>query len=475
MKAIKYVMMGALMLGIGTPVFAQTGDPNADKEAITKMIKNKAGDLAEQSKKYAKKYKKNTDVLLAMSKAYFEVKDTANARIMAENALKADKKCAKAFIVLGDIQALNDDGGAAAQQYQQAIYFDPKDPEAYYKYANVYKKVSPSEAVAKLEELRAHRPDIAVDALAGRIYYTSNKFSNAIDCYNKAWAQKDKMEERDIRDFAMAYYLTGKAANALEVAKYGLTKAPRDAAFNRLAFFTSTDTKQYDQALQYADALFNKSDSAKFSYFDYTYYGNALKGVKRYDEAIESYKKAIEQEFDSKDKKAGVIKTLSDAYSEIEDYAAAIKYYEQYLAEYSTPTATDHAGLAQLYYYQASKLAGDEMIASLKKSDELYQKLGEKYADAIEYATFWRARVNNAMDNDQKNAYAKPHYEKLIDLYSSRTELNNSDKSRLKDAYLYLISYEARIADNMAAAKTLAEKLIQLDPENAVAKQVLGM
>ena len=186
-------MMGALMLGIGTPVFAQTGDPNADKEAITKMIKNKAGDLAEQSKKYAKKYKKNTDVLLAMSKAYFEVKDTANARIMAENALKADKKCAKAFIVLGDIQALNDDGGAAAQQYQQAIYFDPKDPEAYYKYANVYKKVSPSEAVAKLEELRAHRPDIAVDALAGRIYYTSNKFSNAIDCYNKAWAQKDKM------------------------------------------------------------------------------------------------------------------------------------------------------------------------------------------------------------------------------------------------------------------------------------------
>ena len=51
MKAIKYVMMGALMLGIGTPVFAQTGDPNADKEAITKMIKNKAGDLAEQSKK----------------------------------------------------------------------------------------------------------------------------------------------------------------------------------------------------------------------------------------------------------------------------------------------------------------------------------------------------------------------------------------------------------------------------------------
>ena len=170
-----------------------------------------------------------------------------------------------------------------------------------------------------------------------------------------------------------------------------------------------------------------------------------------------------------------MIKTLSDTYSEIEDYASAIKYYEQYLAEYSTPTATDHAGLAQLYYYLASKLTDGEMVASLKKSDELYKNLGEKYADAIEYATFWRARVNNAMDDDQKNGYAKPHYEKLIELYNTRTELNNSDKSRLKEAYLYLISYEARIADNMAAAKKLSEKLIVIDPENAVAKQVLGM
>ena len=187
------------------------------------------------------------------------------------------------------------------------------------------------------------------------------------------------------------------------------------------------------------------------------------------------FKKALDQEFDSKDKKAGVIKTLSDALSSQEKYDEAIKYYNDYLAAYSTPTATDHAGLPQLYYYKASKETGADMIASLKKADELYGKLAEKYPDAIEYATFWRARVNNAMDNEQKDALAKPHYEKLIELYSSRTELNNADKSRLKESYLYLISYYARIADDMAKAKECAEKLIQIDPENAVAKQVLGI
>ena len=70
---------------------------------------------------------------------------------------------------------------------------------------------------------------------------------------------------------------------------------------------------------------------------------------------------------------------------------------------------------------------------------------------------------------------AKPYYEKLIELYSSRTELNNSDKSRLKESYLYLISYYARVADDMTKAKECATKLAEIDPENAVAKQVLGL
>lgn len=473
MKQMKYLFAGALMLGLSVPVMAQE-DTKTIVESITKVIKSKSGDVQAQVKVVAKKNKKNADVLVGIGRAFYEVKDTANARIYAEQANKAAKnKCASAWLLLGDISALSDDGGAAAQHYQQAIYFDPQNPEAYYKYANVYRKVSPTAAVMKLEELRAKRPDVAVDALAGRIYYMSNDFDKAIAAYKKA--DIAKMEERDITDYAMALYFKQKNAESLSVAQEGLKKKPRDAAFNRLAFFNSTDLKNYDQALLYADALFNKSDSAKFSYFDYTYYGNALNGAKKYEEAIDMFKKALDQEFDSKDKKAGVIKTLSDALSSQEKYDEAIKYYNDYLAVYSTPTATDHAGLPQLYYYKASKETGADMIASLKKADELYGKLAEKYPDAIEYATFWRARVNNAMDNEQKDALAKPHYEKLIELYSTRTELNNADKSRLKESYLYLISYYARIADDMAKAKECAEKLIQIDPENAVAKQVLGI
>lgn len=473
MKQLKYVLVGALMLGINAPVMAQE-DNKSVIESITKVIKSNSSDAEEQVKAVFKKNKKNPEVLVGIARAYFEQKDTAKARVFADFANKAAKyKCAQAYVLLGDISAMGEDGGTAAQHYQQAISFDPKNPEPYYKYANVYRKVSPTVAVMKLDELRKQRPDVAVDALAGRIYYMSNEFDKAITSYKKA--DISKMEERDITEYAMALYFKQRNQESLEVVQYGLKKKPRDAAFNRLAFFNSTDLKNYDQALLYADALFNKSDSAKFSYFDYTYYGNALNGAKKYDEAIDMFKKALEQEFDSKDKKAGVIKTLSDAYSSQEKYDDAIKYYEEYLNTYSTPTATDYAGLPQLYYYKASKEQDDAMKASLKKSDELYGQLAEKYQDAIEYATFWRARVNNAMDNEQKEALAKPYYEKLIEVYSTRTELNNSDKARLKESYLYLISYYARVVDDMTKAKECATKLLEIDPENETAKVVLGV
>ena len=293
MKSIKYLFVGAMMMGFCAPVAAQT-DNKAVIEQIAGVIKSKAADTPDQVKAVYKKNKKNGEVLVGIGRAYLDIKDTASAAVYANHGIKM--KYAPAFVLMGDIKALAEDGGGAAEYYDQAIYFDPKSPEAYYKYASVYRKISPSQAISKLEDLRVQRPDIAVDALKGRIYYQSNDFEKAIGAFKAAGVSK--MEERDIRSFAMSYYFTGKYSECLAIAQKGLETNNRDAGYNRLAFFSNTELKNFDAALNYADALFNRSDSAKFSYFDYTYYGNALSGAKKHDEAIAMYQKALEQEIE---------------------------------------------------------------------------------------------------------------------------------------------------------------------------------
>jgi tetratricopeptide (TPR) repeat protein len=472
MKAIKYLFTAALLTGFSSAAMAQDGT-KADIDAVKKIISSKPADLDKQMKPYYKENKKNAENLVAFGREFMAAKDTANAKTYANYALQASKnKCAAAFILLGDIEAISDNGGGAAAQYEQAIYVDPKNPDAYYKYANVYRKISPSGAVAKLNELRQQRPDIAVDALAGRIYYMSNEFDKALAAYDKA--DKNKMEERDLSDYAMSAFFKQKYDKALEVAKFGLSKNPRHAAFNRLAFFNSTELKKYDDALMYADALFNKSDSAKFSYYDYTYYGNALIGAKQPQKAIEMYEKALKQEdMDNKAKRAGVVKQLSDAYRDMEDFPNAIKHYKDYLASMEKPTANDLAALASLHMQHGATLKDNEQAEAFKMADETYADLAQKYENAIEYATFMRARVNGQMDPDQSKGLAKPYYEKLVELIGPKTELDATEKARLKESYHYLISYYFIQKEDKATAKDYAAKMLVIDPENQIAKQVM--
>ena len=469
---MKYLVIGAVLAGFSTTGMAQDGT-KADVAAVKNIINSKAADLNDQMKAFYKKNKKNAENLVEFGRAFYEAKDTANAHVYADHALKADKKYAPAYILLGDIAALAEDGGGAAAQYEQAIYFDPKNADAYRKYASVYRKISPAGAVAKLEQLRQQVPDYPVDALIGHINYISNRFGEAIEAYDKV--PQAKLEKMDIIESAFSAYLTQKYDKGIEMAKLGLQKEPRNSTLNRLAMFCNTELKNYPDALVFADKLFNQSDSANISYMDYVYYGNALKGDKQQEKAIEMFKKALEQEFDNKDKRAGVVKTLSDAYSDMDLYDEAILYYEQYLKEYSTPTATDHAGLPQLHYYKSQKLQGEDRIAALQKANQLYEELQKNYPDAEEYATFWRARVNNAMDNDQEGGLAKPFYESLISMIEPKAEKSKSDTARLKESYLYLISYLARVQNDMNAAKEVATKLAAIDPENEVAKQVLSI
>lgn len=465
----KYLCMGAMMLSISAPAAAQDGS-KADVDALKVLIANKQTD-AKSLKPFYNKNKKNGENLTAFGRAFMEAKDTANARIYAEHAMKL--KYAPAYVLRGDLYALAEDGGAAAQMYDQAIYFDDKNPEAYRKYASVYRKISPAGAVAKLNELREKVPGYPVDALVGHINYISNNFDEAIAAYEKV--DRSQLQKMDMIEYATSCYFTGKYDKGLDMAKYGLQKEPRNSTMNRMAMFCNTEKENYAEALEYADRLFNKSDSANISYMDYVYYGNALNGNKQHDEAIAMFKKALQQEFDNKDKRAGVVQTLANAYKGMGNYPEAIKYYDQYLNEVSKASASDYHSFAQLHVQHANTLEGDAKAETFKKADDIYAGMQQKYADIDDFISFQRARIGMYMDPESKQELAKPHYEKMIEVLEARTDRSKSDTNHLIEGYRYLINYYLNIKDDAATAKTIAEKLQGVDPENEIAKMVLGL
>ena len=472
MKTIKYLVMGVVLAGFSTTAMAQDGT-KADVDAVKKIISSKPADLDKQLKPFYSKNKKNAENLVAFARAFYEAKDTANAAVYADHALKANKSYAPAYILKGDLRALADDGGGAAAFYDQAIYFDPKNPEGYRKYASVYRKISPQGAIAKLNDLRAQLPDYPVDAIIGHISYISNNFDEAIAAYEKV--DRSKLEKMDMIEYTTSCYFTQKYDKGLEMATFGLQKEPRNSTLNRMAMVCNTEKGDYEKALDFADRLFNKSDSANISYMDYVYYGNALNGVKRHDEAIAMFQKALDQEFDNKDKRAGVVQTLANAYKGMEDYPNALKYYEQYLNEVSKASASDYHSFAQLYVKQSNTLEGDAKKEALKKADGLYENMQSKYADIDDFIAFQRAHIGLFMDPDFKQGLANPHYTKLIEVLNAKEEKDAADKKKLTEACGYFINYYIHVAPDNAKAKEYAAILLTIDPENEAANAVMQL
>ena len=468
MKAIKYLLAGALMAVTSTPVMAQ--DVQSQVDAIAKVIKeNKSNPEAveDQVKDFVKENKKNAIALAGLGRAYLDIKDTVNAKKYAKMAVDRGEKDAEGYILLGDIEALGNDGGAAATWYQQATLMDPQDPQGYIKYASVYRKRSPELSVQMLEKLRAVDPSYPVDAEAGHFFYGANKLDKAVEHYGKV--DLNQLKDNYLTEYATAELLLANSKKSLEVALFGVNKNPRSAAMNRITFYNYTDLKDYKNALKYADALFNKSDSAKISARDYQYYGYAFMGDSAYDQAIEQFKKALEMNAELND----VRKQLSDAYIAKKDFTNGLAFYDEYLSKVEKPSVPDLDGLAQLYMQQASSIDSmtTDKINAFKKADEVYGRIASESPSNKLYATLMRARINSQLDPESTQGFAKPYYEEYVQL--AQTE--NADNPKLLiEPYMYLGYYYIVKEDN-ATAKSYYEKILAIDPQNATATQALSV
>ena len=470
MKTIKYLVMGVLLAGFSATANAQEEELNAALQGI----KSKAPNVAELAKTAYKKNKKDAAALIKVARAFYEQKDTANAILFANYANEAGKpkyQYAPAYLLLGDIEATyGTDGGKAAGFYNQAITFDPKNPDGYKKWAMVYRKISPSQAAKKLQDMKANCPNEDVDGFTGHMYMLVNDEKNAYESYKKA--DISKLDKAYLNEYVRASYFTGHFDDALKAAEAGLKLEPRNPTFNRLAMFSNYELKNYDAAKAYIHKYFNETDSAKFSEYDHFYTALIYQALEDKENMYAQYDKALELVNDSSMiKRHAILKSVSDSYLKDQQFENAIKYYQDYLACKPDLNSDDHEGLAKIYskYADADEARKAELVA---KAVEAYHVMGEKFPIQKIYAAYQCATMNNKLDKTGEKGLAKPEYQKVVELLEGKADRDNSENTMLKYSYHYLMSNAFLYGKNKALAKEYANKILTIDPDYAPAQQI---
>lgn len=473
MKRRFALCMGALLLtGV---LAAQTPLPEwqAGLDKMKTLIKTSPEQALDEADVLLKgKNKKNVDLVTSVARAYLDAGKLPEAENYLELAKKANSKDPKVSVLEGDIALARKDVGKACQLYEQSIYFDPNYREGYLKYAQAYKSASPSQAIEKLQQLKTIAPDcVEADKELAEVYCTNNRFGKAAETYAK-FIDTPVATEDDRLKYAFALFLNHDFEKSLQVARKGLEKNARHAAFNRLAMYNNTDLKRYEEAERYANAFFNASDNADYSYLDYRYCGALLSALKKYDQAVIEYGKALEKDSSQID----VWREISDVYEQNNDYAKAIaayrKYYDALAQDKKTPETLFQLG--RLYYGEGisadtSAVQPADRTAALQSADSVFALVSSQAPESY-LGDIWRARTNSAIDPETTEGLAKPYYEKVADLLQAKNDPKYN--AALIECYSYL-GYYYLLKSDYPASKEFWNKILAIDPTNATAKKAL--
>jgi tetratricopeptide (TPR) repeat protein len=470
MKTAKYIIIGAMMTVISAPVMAQ--DATSAVEQATKIIKSGAEDKDKQVTSVFKTVKKDAKAVAGIGRAYLDAKDYTNADKYADLAIKANKNCAAGYVLKGDICVMKDDGGAASSWFENAITLDPQDPEGYRRYAQINSKADPEGSIAKLEQLRSIDPSYPVDLVAAEIQSKAGNTDAAIEYYSKA--RLDQMENYQLADYASTLFLKQKYEESLKVSSFGNNKFPRYGSLNRLSLFNNVNLEKYEDAIKFGERLFNASDDVKYTALDYINYGTALQKLKKNDEAIATFEKVVNNRSFEMSQRTAVYKNLSDIYKSMSDYTKALEYYEKYVKGQTQMTANIKNGYALLYRAMALEESAtpEQKQEAVAKADNIFAEIAKEFPAFEQSVTAQRAKLAFILDPEDKAGAAKQHYDKLIEIINGLDSKDASDTKQLKEALSYNIVYFVKVNEDIAKAKEYAAKLLEIDPENAMAKQV---
>ena len=486
-KAVSYFYLGSLDMREGNTA-AAAANFNKGKEANPNYGYNyvglgeialKNGNKSEASdlfKKALETNKKDASLMAAVARAYFNVDPTLYAKEIdkqIDKAMKVSKnKEAQIYVLQGDMLKTTD-VGAAAGRYEQAMVYDEEagniNPEAYVKYANLYNKVNPDFAIAKLVELNEKLPNsaLAQSELAEK-YYDGNQFTKAAEQYGK-YIQNPNHFQGDEQRYSGLLYFGKKYQESLDVANQVLAKDPNNEYMQRMVMLNKAALKDFTGAEEAAKKLFSHAD-AKFTATDYTTYGDILGELKRPEDAVAAYTKAYEL---NPEKNKQILANISSMYTDLEDYQKAAEYMQKFV-DAGDASLNDYFILSNRY-----KNLGVSLPEGSPERIEAANN-GIKYVDmAIESAAnkgpLYRNKATLMMvrDGAEITPALVETYQQMLAAYYENPENKEKYRDAYKSAYNNLANYYLKAGDK-EQARAYFEKFLEIDPENEALREYLN-
>ncbi len=486
-KAVSYFYLGSLDMREGNTA-AAAANFNKGKEANPNYGYNyvglgeialKNGNKSEASdlfKKALETNKKDASLMAAVARAYFNVDPTLYAKEIdkqIDKAMKVSKnKEPQIYVLQGDMLKTTD-VGAAAGRYEQAMVYDEEagniNPEAYVKYANLYNKVNPDFAIAKLVELNEKLPNsaLAQSELAEK-YYDGNQFTKAAEQYGK-YIQNPNHFQGDEQRYSGLLYFGKKYQESLDVANQVLAKDPNNEYMQRMVMLNKAALKDFTGAEEAAKKLFSHAD-AKFTATDYTTYGDILGELKRPEDAVAAYTKAYEL---NPEKNKQILANISSMYTDLEDYQKAAEYMQKFV-DAGDASLNDYFILSNRY-----KNLGVSLPEGSPERIEAANN-GIKYVDmAIESAAnkgpLYRNKATLMMvrDGAEITPALVETYQQMLAAYDENPENKEKYRDAYKSAYNNLANYYLKAGDK-EQARAYFEKFLEIDPENEALREYLN-
>ena len=201
-------------------------------------------------------------------------------------------------------------------------------------------------------------------------------------------------------------------------------------------------------------------------------------GKKRYDEAIAMFGEVVAHEKAAEKMKATAQDQIINAYKQKGDFDTAIARFKANMAAHerdSTISAYDYYQLGGIYIEYANSLKGDTALAVWQKADSVYAVMADKYPANADYPLYMRLQISNVFDPESEQGLGVPFAEKLIAFIQAQGANDKAAQEKLLMAYRYLGYYYTFVLERRARGRVYWQKILEIDPENAAAKQVLGL